>query len=86
MGDPAVAATRVIARGLVLMGLAFAPPALAAPWADTVVVPSGGVTQMLALVPVLGTAVLLSLATMIIYPFEMATIATFGGRHKVGTY
>ena len=41
---------------------------------------------MLVLLPVLGTAVLLSLATMIIYPFEMATIATFGGRHLVGTY
>lgn len=77
---------QAIARGLVVMGLAFAPLALAAPWAGAAVVPSGGVAQILALVPVLGTAVLLSLATMIIYPFEMATIATFGGRHMVGTY
>ncbi|MER5646404.1 MFS transporter [Streptosporangium sp. NPDC002524] len=77
---------QAIARGLVVMGLAFVPLALAAPWAGTVAVPSGGVAGMLALVPVLGTAVLLSLATMIIYPFEMATIATFGGRHLVGTY
>ncbi|WP_329426629.1 MFS transporter [Streptosporangium sp. NBC_01495] len=77
---------RAIAWGLVLMGLAFAPLALAAPWAGTAVMPSGGAAGVLALVPVLGTAVLLSLATMIIYPFEMATIATFGGRHMVGTY
>ncbi|MET8051422.1 MFS transporter, partial [Streptosporangium sp. NPDC005286] len=47
---------------------------------------SGGVAGVLVLLPVLGTAALLSLATMIIYPFEMATIATFGGRHMVGTY
>lgn len=77
---------RAIAWGLVLMGLAFAPLALAAPWAGTAVMPSGGAAGVLALVPVLGTAVLLSLATMIIYPFEMATIAAFGGRHMVGTY
>ncbi|MFB9678926.1 MFS transporter [Streptosporangium vulgare] len=77
---------QAIARGLVVMGFAFTPLALAAPWAGTAVVPSGGVARMLALVPVLGAAVLLSLATMIIYPFEMATIATFGGRHMVGTY
>lgn len=77
---------QAIARGLVLMGLAFVPLALAAPWTGTAVVPSGGVALVLALVPVLGTTVLLSLATMIIYPFEMATVATFGGRHMVGTY
>ncbi|MER6825227.1 MFS transporter [Streptosporangium sp. NPDC000563] len=77
---------QAIAWGLVLMGLAFVPLALAAPWAGTAVVPPGGTALMLALVPVLGTTVLLSLATMIIYPFEMATVATFGGRHMVGTY
>ncbi|WP_436764116.1 MFS transporter [Streptosporangium sp. V21-05] len=77
---------QAIARGLVVMGLAFVPLALAAPWAGTAVVPSGGVTPVLALVPFLGAAVLLSVATMIIYPFEMATIATFGGRRMVGTY
>ncbi|MEV0756767.1 MFS transporter [Streptosporangium sp. NPDC050280] len=77
---------QAIAWGLVLMGLAFVPLALAAPWAGTAVVPSGGAALMLTLVPVLGTTVLLSLATMIIYPFEMATVATFGGRDMVGTY
>ncbi|WP_433371050.1 MFS transporter [Streptosporangium sp. CA-115845] len=76
---------QAIARGLVLMGLAFAPVALAAPWAGSAGT-SGGVAGVLVLLPVLGTAALLSLATMIIYPFEMATIATFGGRHMVGTY
>ncbi|WP_326646527.1 MFS transporter [Streptosporangium sp. NBC_01755] len=76
---------QAIARGLVLMGFAFTPLALAAPWAGNAG-HSGGVAGVLVLLPVLGTAVLLSLATMIIYPFEMATIATFGGRHMVGTY
>ncbi|MFI6452277.1 MFS transporter [Streptosporangium amethystogenes] len=76
---------QAIARGLVLMGLAFAPVALAAPWAGRAGT-SGGAAGVLVLLPVLGTAALLSLATMIIYPFEMATIATFGGRHMVGTY
>ncbi|MEV4380298.1 MFS transporter [Streptosporangium sp. NPDC049644] len=76
---------QAIARGLVLMGLAFAPVALAAPWAGSAGT-SGGAAGVLVLLPVLGTAALLSLATMIIYPFEMATIAVFGGRHMVGTY
>ncbi|WP_030924149.1 MFS transporter [Streptosporangium amethystogenes] len=76
---------QAIARGLVLMGLAFTPVALAAPWAGSAGT-SGGAAGVLVLLPVLGTAALLSLATMIIYPFEMATIATFGGRHMVGTY
>ncbi|MER6178938.1 MFS transporter, partial [Streptosporangium sp. NPDC001681] len=76
---------QAIARGLVLMGLAFAPVALAAPWTGGAGT-CGGIAGVLVLLPVLGTAALLSLATMIIYPFEMATIATFGGRHMVGTY
>jgi MFS family permease len=75
-----------ISWGLVLMGLAFIPLALAAPLASEAVVPVGGLAHALLLLPVLGTAVLLSLATMIIYPFEMATIVTIGGRHLVATY
>jgi MFS family permease len=75
-----------ISWGLVVMGLAFIPLALAAPLASEAVVPVGGLAHALLLLPVLGTAVLLSLATMIIYPFEMATIVTIGDRHLVATY
>ena len=75
-----------IGRGLVLMGLAFVPLALAAPLVGDAVVPAGGIAHALLLLPVLGTAVLLSLAIMIIYPFEMATIVTVGGPHMVATY
>ncbi|MFI6484558.1 MDR family MFS transporter [Nonomuraea sp. NPDC050663] len=38
------------------------------------------------LVPALMTTCLLTVATMIVYPFEMATIATVGGDGLVGTY
>ncbi|AWS44219.1 MFS transporter [Streptosporangium sp. 'caverna'] len=75
-----------IGRGLVLMGLAFVPLALAAPLVGDAAVPAGGIAHALLLLPVLGTAVLLSLAIMIIYPFEMATIVTVGGPHMVATY
>lgn len=78
--------SQAIARGLVMMGLSFAPLAIAAPWAGAVGHGGGGTAGAPALVPVLSTAALLSIATMIVYPFEMATIATFGGRHMVGTY
>jgi hypothetical protein len=83
---------QAIARGLVMMGLSFTPLAIAAPWVRTAGGVSSGVSggvsaaQILLLAPVLLTAALLSLATMIIYPFEMATIAAFGGERMVGTY
>ncbi|MFF0308964.1 MFS transporter [Streptosporangium sp. NPDC004379] len=79
--------SRAIARGLVLMGLAFVPLAVAAPLtatADAADPPSAAV-RFLLLLPVLGTAVLLSLATMIIYPFEMTTVVALGPEHAVGT-
>ncbi|MER5423386.1 MFS transporter [Streptosporangium roseum] len=77
---------QAITWGLVLMGLAFTPLALAAPLASAATAPVDGIAHALVLLPVLGTAVLLSLATMIIYPFEMATIVTVGGRRMVATY
>ncbi|GGL59676.1 MFS transporter [Planomonospora parontospora] len=77
---------QAMVRGLWLMGAAFLPLAFttwlppidpdAAPWP----------AQALALTPVLVTTGLLSLATMIVYPFEMTTIVTLGGERMVGTY
>ncbi|WP_433381524.1 MFS transporter [Streptosporangium sp. CA-115845] len=77
---------QAITWGLVLTGLAFTPLALAAPLASAATTPVGGITHALLLLPVLGTTVLLSLATMIIYPFEMATIVTVGASRMVATY
>ncbi|MEU7990782.1 MFS transporter [Streptosporangium canum] len=77
---------QAITWGLGLMGLSFTPLALAAPLAGAAATPVGGIAHALVLLPVLGTAVLLSLATMIIYPFEMATIVTVGGQRMVATY
>ncbi|MEU6737574.1 MDR family MFS transporter [Streptosporangium sandarakinum] len=77
--------SRAIVRGLVLMGLAFVPLAVAAPLTATATVPPPAAAQILLLLPVLGAAVLLSLATMIIYPFEMTTVVALGPEHSVGT-
>ncbi|MFD8533694.1 MFS transporter [Streptosporangium canum] len=77
---------QAITWGLGLMGLSFTPLALAAPLAGAATAPVAGIAHALVLLPVLGTAVLLSLATMIIYPFEMATIVTVGGQRMVATY
>lgn len=77
---------QAITWGLGLMGLSFTPLALAAPLAGAAATPVDGIAHALVLLPVLGTAVLLSLATMIIYPFEMATIVTVGGQRMVATY
>ncbi|TMR97874.1 MFS transporter [Nonomuraea basaltis] len=64
---------QAMGRGLWLMGASFLPLAVPLP---------GGA----ALAAVLVTAVLLTLGTMIVYPFEMTTIARFGGDRLVGTY
>ncbi|MFG1749128.1 MFS transporter [Streptosporangium sandarakinum] len=77
--------SRAIVRGLVLMGLAFVPLAVAAPLTATATAPPPAAAQVLLLLPVLGAAVLLSLATMIIYPFEMTTVVALGPEHSVGT-
>ncbi len=78
-------------RGLVLMGLAFLPLAVAAS-ADgnqlegSRVAPQPLLTQAVALLPVLAAAVLLAVATMIVYPFEMTTIVTLADNRMIGTY
>jgi len=76
-------ASQAIVRGLMLMAAAFLPPAVtaAAPPAQ-----GGMVAAGLALLPVLLSTVLLTLATMIVYPFEMAIIVEFAGQRLVGTY
>ncbi|GAA4959819.1 MDR family MFS transporter [Actinoplanes utahensis] len=75
---------QAIVRGLALMAVAFVPVAVAAG-----IGPVGGAEPWrlgVALVPVLFSTVLLTLATMIVYPFEMATIVEFAGPRLVGTY
>jgi MFS family permease len=67
---------RTMTYGLVVMGASFLPPALG-PW------PSGG---PLGLAPVLLCAVLLTVGTMMVFPFEMATIADLAGGRLIGTY
>ncbi|WP_433436592.1 MFS transporter [Nonomuraea sp. CA-141351] len=64
---------QAMGRGLWLMGASFLPLAVPLPLAAT-------------LAAVLLTTLLLTLGTMILYPFEMTTIARFGGDHRVGTY
>jgi MFS family permease len=79
--------TRAIVVGLALMGISFVPLALAAPIIRPVTGMAGGwPAYALAITPVLASAVLLAVATMIVYPFEMATITTLGGERMVGTY
>ncbi|MFI6290658.1 MFS transporter [Nonomuraea sp. NPDC050790] len=63
---------QAITRGLALMGLAFAPPGLMA-------------AGLPATVAVLAATVLLTAGSMIVYPFEMAVVAGFGGE-RIGTY
>ncbi|MCW2890262.1 MAG: transporter [Streptosporangiaceae bacterium] len=67
---------QAIVAGLALMATAFVPLAAMA-WAGPGLLPYAAV---------LLTTVLLTLATMIVYPFEMATIVTLGGERMVGTY
>ncbi len=79
-------AQQAIVRGLTLMGMSFLPLAIfsSLPWT-----PSAGTSPpayALVLTPVLMTAGMLSIATMIVYPFEMTIIATIGGDRMVGTY
>ncbi|HEU5159256.1 MAG TPA: MFS transporter [Streptosporangiaceae bacterium] len=81
---------QAIAVGLALMGCAFLPLA-GASLVDGAPGAGGywgapGIAFAIAMVPVLTTTVLLTLATMIVYPFEMATIVTLGGERLVGTY
>jgi MFS family permease len=77
---------QAITRGLLLMAAAFIPLALATAVAPATGAPRQWWTHALAVAPVLASGALLTLATMIVYPFEMATIVNLSGEHTVGTY
>ncbi|GAA3235904.1 MFS transporter [Nonomuraea helvata] len=68
---------QAISRGLVLMGIAFLPPAAAAHLS----LPPGW-----AMAPVVLCTLLLTLGTLVAFPFEMATIADMAGDRLIGTY
>ncbi|WP_045740343.1 MDR family MFS transporter [Actinoplanes rectilineatus] len=71
-----------IVRGLWLMAAAFLPLAASAGIGPP---GSGGSGVVVALLPILLSTVLLTLATMIVYPFEMTTIVALAGDRLVGT-
>ncbi|WP_157252237.1 MFS transporter [Nonomuraea typhae] len=91
---------QAMSRGLALMALAFALPGIAATGLPGLATPAatgppaalsgsraaalGGGDGAMA-VAVIAATVLLTLGSMIVYPFEMATVAGFGG-DRVGTY
>ncbi|MGH3751968.1 MAG: MFS transporter [Pseudonocardiaceae bacterium] len=77
---------QAITRGLALMGLAFLPLALTAHLDPTPHGPPTPLAYALTLAPVLLSTALLTVATLVVYPFEMATIITLGGQRMVGTY
>ncbi|MEO3886733.1 MFS transporter [Nonomuraea sp. B5E05] len=68
---------QAIARGLALLGLAFVPLAATAPLP---LPPPWAMTAMIA------CTTLLTLGTLVAFPFEMATIADMAGNRLVGTY
>jgi MFS family permease len=66
---------QAMAYGLAVMGLSFTPLA-AGEW----------FTGPLRLFPMLACAALLAIGTMMVFPFEMATIASLSGGRLIGTY
>lgn len=77
---------QALVRGLGLMGLSFIPIGLDAIAPQSPAHPTGLVGYAVAITPILLSTALLTLATLVTYPFEMATIATLGGDEMVGTY
>ncbi|MBO3736583.1 MFS transporter [Actinoplanes sp. NEAU-H7] len=75
--------SEAIVRGLWLMAAAFLPLAVTAGLGPAA---PGWVSAALHLTPVLTSTILLTAATMIVYPFEMATIVNLAGPRLVGTY
>lgn len=74
--------TKWIGAGLALMGLAFLPPMAVTGTAE----PGGTARAALALLPVLGGALLLYLGVMVAQPFVMELIPAFGRPELTGTY
>lgn len=82
---------KAISRGLAVMGLSFLPLAVAVSvGGDRDASPDGPslslLTHVWALAPALAAALALAVGTMIVYPFEMATIVTLSGDRMIGTY
>jgi predicted MFS family arabinose efflux permease len=67
---------QAMAYGLAIMGLSFVPLTAATWFTGTA----------LRLVPVLACAALLAIGTMMVFPFEMDTIAALSGGRLIGTY
>jgi hypothetical protein len=67
---------QAMVRGLIVMGLAFVPMMLP---------PLHGAT-VVRLMPILICAAVLSIGSMMLHPFEMATIANLSGGRVIGTY
>ncbi|GAA3685701.1 MFS transporter [Nonomuraea antimicrobica] len=68
---------QAIARGLALMGVAFLPLAAMADLSPPVV---------WAMAPVVACTLLITVGSLIAFPFEMATIADMAGDRLIGTY
>lgn len=83
---------QAITLGLLLLGAAFVPLIVAAPVAETVSLSPGqpwwerAAVYGTALAPVMATTSLLTLGTLVVYPFEMAMIVSLGRERLVGTY
>jgi len=61
--------------GLTLMGLSFA-----------LLIPAGHLSGLAGLVPVILCVTVLTFGTLMVFPFEMATIARLAGSRLIGTY
>ncbi|MBF8187492.1 MFS transporter [Nonomuraea sp. K274] len=68
-------ASQAIARGLALMGLAFVP-----------LIPYGVAGAPVPVAAALACTVLLTLGTVLAYPFEMDTVVALSGGHRVATH
>ena len=73
-----------LTAGLLLIGAAFVPPVIAADWNPSP--DASPVQQMLLFGPLLASVVVLTLGTIVVYPFEMDTIVTLSGDRLVATH
>jgi hypothetical protein len=63
-------------RGLVVMGVSFVP----------LMLPQLHAGPVIGVIPVLACAAILTVGTMMVFPFEMATIANLADGRVIGTY
>lgn len=69
-------AGQAMVRGLILMGVAFVP----------LMLPPLQGSMIVRILPILACAATLSIGSMMLHPFEMATIANLSGGRVIGTY